>query len=67
MGVRAAEDLKRLYVEFASFGSRAAVHDMDGAKFFKLTKDTRLVNKSFTTIDVDLIFAKVPLFSPSQN
>lgn len=54
-------------MEFASFGSRAAVHDMDGAKFFKLAKDTRLLNKSFTTIDVDLIFAKVSNMSSLQK
>ena len=54
-------------MEFASFGSRAAVHDMDGAKFFKLCKDTRLVNKSFTTIDVDLIFAKVLKIIPLSD
>ena len=50
-------------MEFASFGSRAAVHDMDGAKFFKLSRDTGLVTKGFTTIDVDLIFAKVILIT----
>ncbi len=54
-----AEDLRKVFVDFASFGSRQTFTDMDGAKFFKLCKDTRLVNKTFTVIDVDIIFAKV--------
>ena len=48
-----------MFIDFASFGSRQTFADMDGAKFFKLCKDTRLVNRSFTVIDVDIIFAKV--------
>ena len=54
----AAEDLRRVFIDFASFGSRQAFADMDGAKFFKLCKDTRLVTRAFTVIDVDIIFAK---------
>lgn len=48
-----------MFIDFASFGSRQTFADMDGAKFFKLCKDTRLVTKAFTVIDVDIIFAKV--------
>mmetsp|Transcript_10819 Transcript_10819/g.15126 ORF Transcript_10819/g.15126 Transcript_10819/m.15126 type:complete len:149 (+) Transcript_10819:79-525(+) len=33
--------------------------EMDGKQFVKLCKDTGLVDKKFTTTDVDLIFAKV--------
>ncbi len=54
-----AEDLKRMFGEFAAFGTRAAAADMDGSKFFKLCKDSRLLSKSFTAIDCDIIFAKV--------
>ena len=56
--VPAAEDLRKVFIDFASFGSRQTFTDMDGAKFFKLCKDTRLVNRAFTVIDVDIIFAK---------
>lgn len=49
-----------MFTDFASFGSRSVVADIDGTKFFKLCKDTRLVTKRFTAIEVDLIFAKVP-------
>lgn len=34
-------------------------HEMDGRQFAKLTKDANLVDKKFTSTDVDLIFAKV--------
>lgn len=48
-----------MFAEFAGFGSRAAAADMDGAKFFKLCKESRLLSKRFTAIDCDIIFAKV--------
>jgi len=48
-----------MFGEFAAFGTRAAAADMDGSKFFKLCKDSRLLSKSFTAIDCDIIFAKV--------
>lgn len=54
-----AGDLKRMFAEFAGFGSRAAAADMDGAKFFKLCKESKLLSKRFTAIDCDIIFAKV--------
>jgi len=34
------------------------MEEMDGAKFSKLCRDCKLLNRNFTTIDVDLIFAK---------
>ena len=55
-----AADLMSAFVEFASFGSRSVVQEIDGAKFFKLCKETGLIDRRFTVIDVDLIFAKVP-------
>ena len=54
-----ADELKAVFIEFASFGSRAVVQNIDGTKFFKLCKDTQLVDRRFTAIEVDLIFAKV--------
>ena len=35
------------------------VEEMDGAKFAKLCRDTKLLSRSFTPTDVDLFFAKV--------
>ena len=54
-----------MFIDFASFGSRQTFADMDGAKFFKLCKDTRLVTRAFTVIDVDIIFAKARDFAVS--
>ena len=34
------------------------MEEMDGARFSKLCRDCRLLNRHFTAIDVDLIFAK---------
>ena len=34
---------------------------MDGAKFSKLCRDCKLLSRAFTTIDVDLIFAKAKI------
>ena len=32
---------------------------MDGAKFAKLTRDTKILDKKLTPTDVDIIFSKV--------
>lgn len=48
-----------MFVEFAAYGTRGAATDMDGAKFFKLCKESKLLSKRFTAIDCDIIFAKV--------
>lgn len=34
------------------------VEEMDGAKFAKFCRDTKIVDKKFTTTDVDLTYAK---------
>lgn len=84
-----AEDLKKIFGVFASFGTRQVklskvlwhlpcfsfffsrivalgcmsiaqvLTEMEGAKFSKLCKDCKLYEKHFTSIDVDIIFAKV--------
>lgn len=33
---------------------------MDGSKFFKLLKDSRLLSRNFTSTEADIIFSKVP-------
>ena len=57
-----AEDLRRVFVSFASFGARQALEDMDGAKFSKLCRDCRLLDRRFTPIDVDIVFAKAKVW-----
>jgi p25-alpha len=64
---RCAGDLKRMFAEFAGFGSRAAAADMDGTKFFKLCKESKLLSKRFTAIDCDIIFAKAGLRIDDPN
>lgn len=59
LGVEVEKDLRRMFGEFAAFGTRTAAADMDGAKFFKLCKESKLLSKRFTAIDCDIIFAKV--------
>ena len=51
-----------MFVSFASFGARQALEDMDGAKFSKLCRDCRLLDRRFTLIDVDIVFAKAKVW-----
>jgi len=59
LGVEVEKDLKRTFGEFASYGTRTAATDMDGSKFFKLLKDSRLLSRNFTSTEADIIFSKV--------
>eukprot|EP00878_Enallax_costatus_P042970 GHUV01050504.1.p2 GENE.GHUV01050504.1~~GHUV01050504.1.p2 ORF type:complete len:123 (+),score=51.24 GHUV01050504.1:618-986(+) len=52
-------DLKAVYYAFASFGSSQQQVEMESKNFVKLAKDCKLMSKSFTTTDCDLIFTKV--------
>lgn len=51
--------LEENFVRFCSFGSPKPLTELDNAKFAKLCKDARLLDKKFTKTDVDLAFAKV--------
>jgi p25-alpha len=60
------DELKEIFTSFAAFGNRrlskeqgGGVCEMDGARFAKLCKDCKLVDKKFTATDVDLTFSKV--------
>ena len=61
--------LRKIFTSFASFAVRVPVEDLDGAKFSKLCRDAKLLGKRFSTIDVDIVFAKVKvscrMLSPS--
>lgn len=48
-----------MFNSFAGYGSRQATSEMDGARFAKLCKDSKLLDKSLTPTDVDLIFSKI--------
>eukprot|EP00879_Flechtneria_rotunda_P023090 GHRR01024409.1.p1 GENE.GHRR01024409.1~~GHRR01024409.1.p1 ORF type:complete len:485 (+),score=160.85 GHRR01024409.1:930-2384(+) len=59
LGVQAEEDLKGVFLSFASFGSREPVDKLDSFHFQKLCRDCGLQGKHLHTTDVDLIFTKV--------
>jgi len=48
-----AGTLKEVFSQYTAGGK-----EMDGKTFAKLAKDTKLINKSLTSTDIDLIFAK---------
>jgi len=50
--------LKDAFIAFCSFG-KAGSEELDNAKFAKLCKEARLLDKRFTKTDVDLTFSKV--------
>ncbi|GAB4814005.1 hypothetical protein N2152v2_001051 [Parachlorella kessleri] len=52
------QQLRQVFLAFANFGSRQVAEDMDGAKFSKLCKDSKLVGRGLSPTDVDLIFMK---------
>ena len=52
-----AEDLKKIFCSFASFGTRQHLEELDGPKFSKLCRDCKLLGRMLNTIDIDLIFA----------
>lgn len=54
--------MEALFRSFCAFGadkSASAVAMLDGAKFAKMTKDLKLLDKNLTSTDVDIIFTKV--------
>ena len=51
--------LGEVFKSFCAFGSdKAAAPTMDGAKFAKLFRDFKLLDKNLTSTDVDIIFTK---------
>ncbi|CAL8462026.1 g1557 [Coccomyxa elongata] len=59
LGPSSERDLQKVFCSFASFGGRQHVDEMEGSKFAKLCRDSKLLSKAFTASDVDLYFAKV--------
>ena len=56
----AKRSLEETFQGFCAFGasSKDPIALMDGAKFAKLCRDTKLLDKKLTPTDVDIIFAK---------
>lgn len=57
-------DLEQVFMSFCSFGagSKEVVPLMDGAKFSRLFRDLKLLDKKLTVTDVDIIFAKAKTY-----
>lgn len=55
-----SQSLEQVFKSFCSFGSgsKDEVPMMDGAKFAKLCRDLKLLDKKLTPTDVDIIFSK---------
>lgn len=53
--------LEEIFQSFCAFGGGIKEPQplMDGAKFSKFCRDTKLLDKKLTSIDVDIIFAQV--------
>ncbi|KAK7200782.1 p25-alpha [Novymonas esmeraldas] len=51
-------DFQKTFEAFASFGS-APSKDMDNSHFSKMLKECKIIGKSFTSTDADLLFSKV--------
>lgn len=55
--------MEELFKSFCAFGAdksgAAGAATLDGAKFAKMTKDLKLLDKNLTSTDVDIIFTKV--------
>ena len=62
------EEMREVFAAFASFGGRASsdgAAELDGAKFAKLCRESQLLNSTFNSTSVDIIFSKVkPKASP---
>ncbi len=51
--------LESVFKNFCSFGAgKDGKAQMDNAKFAKLFRDLKLLDKKFTATDVDIIFSK---------
>jgi len=55
---RMTRSLEDVFQQFCNFGAKGAPPLMDGAKFAKLCKDMKLLDKNLSATDVDIIFAK---------
>ena len=53
--------MEDVFKSFCAFGGdkTSSAPTMDGAKFSKLCRDLKLLDKHLTTTDVDIVFSKV--------
>eukprot|EP00744_Colponema_vietnamica_P000207 GILI01000369.1.p1 GENE.GILI01000369.1~~GILI01000369.1.p1 ORF type:complete len:192 (-),score=56.29 GILI01000369.1:180-692(-) len=53
------DPLERLFNSFCAFGRAGSTHEMENAKFAKFARDCKLLDRSLTAVQVDLIFNRV--------
>mmetsp|Transcript_30127 Transcript_30127/g.56296 ORF Transcript_30127/g.56296 Transcript_30127/m.56296 type:complete len:161 (-) Transcript_30127:153-635(-) len=54
-----SSDLKQVFMQFCKFGDPSNKGTMTGAKFFKFTKDCKIVDSKVTRTSIDLLFSKI--------
>ena len=54
-----SRELEDVFKSFCAFGAKDSSPLMDNAKFSKLCRDTRILDKKLTSTDVDIIFSRV--------
>ena len=52
-------ELEHVFKSFCAFGAKDSTLMMDNAKFSKLCRDTKILDKKLTSTDVDIIFTRV--------
>ena len=51
--------MEAFFKSYCSFGDKDAAPLMDNAKFAKMSRDTKILDKKLTPTDIDIIFSKV--------
>lgn len=54
-----SKSLEAVFKDFCAFGGKDAAPMMDNAKFAKMCRDLKILDKNLTPTDVDIIFSKV--------
>lgn len=57
--IMSSQTISDVFKTYASFGTRQASTELDGAKFVKLFKDCGLIGKDLSSTEIDIIFSKV--------
>ncbi len=65
--IMSSQTISDVFTTYASFGTRQASTELDGAKFVKLFKDCGIVGKSLSSTEIDIIFSKVRFISDRSH
>jgi hypothetical protein len=59
--------LRKLFIMYASFGTRSNLNYLRSSKFQKLAADAGIIDKNISTTKLDLIFASVNKRDPNMS